>query len=372
MKFKTVKKEHLVFNDNEKVSVNTEDRSFRGVAYSGNVIKDHPYWGNLAFDISTMTAKSKIPILYNHDMDKVVGTGSLTFGSEVIVEGVISSETQYGKESYHLIKDIDFPMQESVYIEPDSVITLKQGATMTVNGREIVGPGTVFKGGKIKEVSLTPLGADSETSTTMFNTNEEIKILEEETMTEEMKKFTELFAESPEEAFKFACQCEEEAQKKKKKTKVSDDETEAKEDKSEELEAANARIAELEAENDALKAEKSEKASLERKEKLEKVFSDLGVTLNEELLSSYQEMGEERFSKVFSSLKADAEKVVEQKNKKIEDLTKFKEVDTADKSEDEKRNEVFSLARKIREESKTDIAVAASLEMARKQLNITE
>lgn len=352
LKFKSVKKSDLVFSDTNDFSV-SDDRKFSGVAYSGQPILNHPFWGNLAFEISSMTSKNKIPILFNHDMEKIVGSGTLTFTDKVEVQGKISSTTEHGRTAYSLIKEEDFPMQESVYIEPSSIVSLKSGEKVTVNGYELFGPGTIFKGGKIKEVSLTPLGADSETSTTIFsNMNEVINIQEEQKMTEEMKKFTELFSKDPEEAFKFACSCQGE------KANEGQDKDKKIEELTNSLNEALEKIVKLE-------SVAKEKASLERKEKIQKIFNDLMITLNPEIQESYLEMSDEKFSKVVASL----EKDVQTKKDQIKNLTTYQEVEskTSDKIDE---NKIFSLAREIREkESAFTDKVASSLEEARRRLS---
>lgn len=353
------KKKDLIFSDHQTFSDIGDDRSFTGIAYSGKMIKNHPFWGDLIFDIASMKSKPKIPILFNHDMEKIVGSGSLQFSNEVKVTGTISNITEHGKYLYELIKGEGFPMQESVYIEPESIRNLQKNESMTVNGENVVGPATIFLGGKIKEVSLTPLGADSETSTTVFNLNEEVEIKQEKTMSEEMKKFEELFAKSPEEAFQFACSCQE------KKVEASSD------DSSKEIETLKAKIEELMAENEKLKSAQKEKASLERKSRLEKAFSDLGVTLNPEMEEMYLEMGEDKFSKVIEGLEKDASDSVAKKNAAIEELTKYKDVggNTAEHTDKDKEALLFSKAREIRK-ANPNLGVAASLEEARKVLNI--
>ena len=351
MKFKTVKKKDLFFNDQSEFQV-SDDRSFAGVAYSGNIIKNHPFWGDLIFDISTMTSKPRIPILSNHDMDKIVGSGKLSFSDRVEVQGTISKTTKHGQEAFALIKEEGFPMQESVYIEPESIRNLQKGEKATINGQQLVGPATIFIGGKIKEVSLTPLGADSETSTTVFNDVEEIKILEEY-MDEQLNKFSELFAKSPKEAFEFACSCQ------KSEEKASDEDKDLKIDElTKQLNEALDKIGKME-------ASAKEKASLDRKAKIEKVFSDLMITLNPEIQESYLEMSDEKFSKVISSLEADALAFSEKKKEELKKLTTYQEPAKTDEIADEQK--LFSLAREIRKQNPS-MAVATSLEEARKSL----
>lgn len=359
MKFKSVKKKDLFFNDQSDFQL-SDDRSFTGIAYSGNVIKNHPFWGDLIFDISTMTSKKRIPILSNHDMDKIIGSGKLSFTDHVSVQGTISKTTKYGLEAFALIKEEDFPMQESVYIEPESIRNLQKGEKATINGQQLVGPATIFIGGKIKEVSLTPLGADSETSTTVFNSEEIIKIMEEnmdenmeENMDEQLNKFSEIFAKSPKEAFEFACSCQ------KTEEKASDEDKDLKIDElTKQLSEALDKISKME-------SSAKEKASLERKAKIEKVFSDLMITLNPEIQESYLEMSDEKFSKVISSLEADALAFSEKKKEELKKLITYQEPAKTDEIADEQK--LFSLAREIRKQNPS-MAVATSLEEARKSL----
>jgi hypothetical protein len=60
--------------------------------------------------------------------------------------------------------DDGFPWQMSVRIEPSAVEEIQAGASVTVNGRLHQGPITVFRGGRIREVSFCALGADDNTN----------------------------------------------------------------------------------------------------------------------------------------------------------------------------------------------------------------
>ena len=51
----------------------------------------------------------------------------------------------------------------SVRIEPSSIDEIQAGNTVTVNGKLLHGPITVFRGGRIREVSFCALGADENT-----------------------------------------------------------------------------------------------------------------------------------------------------------------------------------------------------------------
>ena len=60
--------------------------------------------------------------------------------------------------------DDGFPWQMSVRIDPSAIEEIQAGASVTVNGKVHQGPITVFRGGRIREVSFCALGADDNTN----------------------------------------------------------------------------------------------------------------------------------------------------------------------------------------------------------------
>jgi hypothetical protein len=48
-------------------------RNFSGVAYTGKVITDNPFWGNVVFDLHTMSIKKKLAALIDHDSGQRAG-----------------------------------------------------------------------------------------------------------------------------------------------------------------------------------------------------------------------------------------------------------------------------------------------------------
>ena len=145
----------------------TNIRKFVGVAYSGKPILNHPHWGNLIFDLTNITSKPQIPILFNHDTNKIVGHGSISVSDKIVVQGKLSNSTPEGLMVQGLL-DEGQDLQESVYIEPANIKKYSKGEKLNVNGQELIGPYTVFENSKIKEVSITPLGADENTTTLIF------------------------------------------------------------------------------------------------------------------------------------------------------------------------------------------------------------
>lgn len=156
MKFSTVETEG---------GAGAKKRKFSGVAYSGEVIEDHWYWGNVIFDMSTMTVPAKLPALIDHSRSQRAGyvtESSIDNTTGFTVTGVLLSN----EDGQAVAQDSDegFPWQMSVHIEPRSIEEFAAGELVTVNGRQFTGPLTVFRNSTIVEVSFTATGQDSNTA----------------------------------------------------------------------------------------------------------------------------------------------------------------------------------------------------------------
>jgi len=140
-------------------------RTFSGVAYSGEVITDHWCWDRIIFDLDSMQIKGRIPALLDHSTRQRAGainSHSIDHQNGLTVSGDLMSNefgTQVAQDS-----DDGFPWQMSVRIEPSAVEEIQAGASVTVNGKVHQGPITVFRGGRIREVSFCALGADDNTN----------------------------------------------------------------------------------------------------------------------------------------------------------------------------------------------------------------
>ena len=144
-------------------------RTFSGVAYSGQVIPGHWAWGDVVFDLASMSLPEKLPALVDHSPGLragVIDAFARDDASGLTVSGYLL-DNEHGRA---IASDSDdgFPFQMSVFIEPASIDRVERGS-VTVNGREIQAPVTVFRGGAIREVSFTPTGADKQTSAQVFN-----------------------------------------------------------------------------------------------------------------------------------------------------------------------------------------------------------
>ncbi len=140
-------------------------RTFTGVAYSGEPIVDHWYWDRIIFDLDSMQIKGRIPALLEHCSKQRAGainSHSINYEQGLVISGDLMSN-EYGTQ---VAQDSDdgFPWQMSVRIEPSSTEEIAADKTVFVNGKTHQGPITVFRGGRIREVSFCALGADDNTS----------------------------------------------------------------------------------------------------------------------------------------------------------------------------------------------------------------
>lgn len=139
-------------------------RTFSGVAYSGEVITDHWYWKQVIFDLDSLQIKGRIPALLEHSSYQRAGaieSHAISYESGLTVSGILLSN-EFGAQ-VATDSDDGFPWQMSVRIEPSSIDEIQAGNTVTVNGKLLHGPITVFRGGRIREVSFCALGADENT-----------------------------------------------------------------------------------------------------------------------------------------------------------------------------------------------------------------
>ncbi|MEA2067014.1 MAG: hypothetical protein U9O65_08005 [Thermotogota bacterium] len=159
-------------------------------AYSGGIIKDHWYWGDLALDLSGMKFNAKFPILENHDTNRkiaftdkpILSNGRLEINPDTtkFVDTEVSAEFQK-------LSAEGFPYQSSVYANPTVVERLSsEDASVEVNGITLKGPGTVFREWELKEASVCVFGWDSKTNATAFSKEEvEIDMEENEILAQE-------------------------------------------------------------------------------------------------------------------------------------------------------------------------------------------
>lgn len=150
--------------DIEKSTEEGKKRTFTGVAYSGEVIQGHYYWGDVIFDLDTIQMKTPLGALIDHDTGRRAGVvRNFTKDNQGGLK--VSGDLLSNKNGQEVAQDSDegYPWEMSVYIVPGSIEEVDRGEVV-VNGKTLKGPITIFRNGVIREVSFCALGADDNTS----------------------------------------------------------------------------------------------------------------------------------------------------------------------------------------------------------------
>ena len=140
--------------------------------YSGKVIPNHWYWGNLAIDLDGgVFSQSKYPVLEDHNTSK-----KIAFSKKPIIDGAIKLNPETTEfvdtpesEEFQRLSSQGFPYQASVYATPLSVEWVKAGESVKVNGYKLHGPGAVWRQWRYNEASVCVFGADAKTSSKAFS-----------------------------------------------------------------------------------------------------------------------------------------------------------------------------------------------------------
>jgi hypothetical protein len=175
----------LEFSDEEtfaKVLPKTESEQDRleMVCYSGGVIKDHWYWGDLALDLSGMKIKgNKFPILEDHDTSKKIAFTKkpLVDSNRLIIDPdhVVFMDTPESIEFRENSRK-GFPYQASIRGTPTKVARLMEGEEAEVNGFTMKGPSSIWREWAYKETSVCVFGWDENTSSKVFKADNEVEV----------------------------------------------------------------------------------------------------------------------------------------------------------------------------------------------------
>lgn len=137
------------------------------VAYSGGVMRV-PGWGDVAIDLDGLDASGQIALLADHEarVSGIVGHGSAEVrDGRLFVQGVMSGAGDAARQIVEMSRS-GFAFQASVGIAPEEHERVRPNDKVEVNGRVLSAPRgfTLVRSGRLREVSITPLGADASTS----------------------------------------------------------------------------------------------------------------------------------------------------------------------------------------------------------------
>ncbi len=141
-------------------------RKFSMVAYTGGKMTVPGFALPVVIDLTGMRISQKsLPILRDHKLDAPVGhTDKITVGNSVRVEGSISAANDHAREITESA-DKGFPWQASVGAAVTKLEYVAKGETAQANGRSFSGPIYVVRQSALREISVTPVGADDQSAT---------------------------------------------------------------------------------------------------------------------------------------------------------------------------------------------------------------
>lgn len=142
--------------------------TFSLVGYTGAAIKQ--FWSRnpLVVDLAGMdTGSGVLPILYGHDssLESVLGQSSTTIndGKQLVLSGDLFGASQTSEQVLSLARR-GMKFQASIGADINRIENLSAGEKVNVNGRDFVGPISVVRSSKLREVSIVLMGADPATS----------------------------------------------------------------------------------------------------------------------------------------------------------------------------------------------------------------
>jgi phage major head subunit gpT-like protein len=138
---------------------------FSMVGYTGGVIRQSWSREPVVIDLAGMTVPSVVPIVFGHDysLESVLGQGSASVGSELVIDGAILAKSEAAGQVVQL-GDAGYQWQASVGADVDEQSLVAAGETVTVNGRTFEGPVRIVTRSTLRECSFVTLGADAATA----------------------------------------------------------------------------------------------------------------------------------------------------------------------------------------------------------------
>lgn len=165
-----IPKKALHFTDTGECFAKVDDSGFEMLGYSGGVIKDHWWWGDLIINVQGMSfPKAKIPILAQHDIERKIGFSKKPIADDKILFDQITYLDNEHSTAFRNDSIAGFPFEASISAKPTEVLRLEKGAKMTVNGKNVQGPMTVWNKAVFRECSVCVFGADSNTKSKAFD-----------------------------------------------------------------------------------------------------------------------------------------------------------------------------------------------------------
>jgi hypothetical protein len=138
-------------------------KKFHMLGYTGATVN---YWGSrFVIDLSGLKMGKEAPVFMSHNPDLIIGHGKVSMTSKGLeVDGEVSGVGDH-VDTFLKQSSNGFPYQASVGIDTLSREFVQPGHSVKVNGRTETGPLVISRSSQLKEISVTPLGADGNTRT---------------------------------------------------------------------------------------------------------------------------------------------------------------------------------------------------------------
>lgn len=151
----------------------TVAREWKMLAHTGQVVSR--WWGRLVLDMDGAQFQQKLALLKDHDTAQPIGYSTsiertkkgIEARGKLLTSDLADEVLKYSREG--------FPWQASLMAVPSVTEDVQAGATAKVNGREVQGPLTIFRKWQMHELTLTVLGADSNTTTEAFGADSAVE-----------------------------------------------------------------------------------------------------------------------------------------------------------------------------------------------------
>ena len=139
---------------------------FTMVAYTGGPMKIGEWRYPVVVELAGLAIPSQSrPVRFGHDATSGVGhTDRIGVDDgRLVAAGVVSRDTAAAREIVVSARN-GFPWQASIGASVEQFEFVREGQTVTVNGREFQGPVNVVRRATLGEISFVDLGADGQTS----------------------------------------------------------------------------------------------------------------------------------------------------------------------------------------------------------------
>jgi hypothetical protein len=146
------------------------------VARSGKPI-EHWFWGKVVHDLSGMTInKTRLAIDYCHDDKEVIGYLNKFDSSsgDLVTSGALVpfKDSDRATEIIHKMK-MGVPYEASINFGGDGIVVeeVPEGVTVEVNGYQLTGEAVIVRSWPLRGVAICPYGADANTESTAFTSS---------------------------------------------------------------------------------------------------------------------------------------------------------------------------------------------------------